>query len=115
MRRIHVLAAAILFSSLLRGCSTPEPATRAPGREPLVTSVRRIGVVGSVAARRAGASAYDGGWSIPFGKDEVLWVFDQTWFGSGDVTGAPGRSQSGLLAARADWRGGESTARWLGG
>jgi hypothetical protein len=77
--------------------------------------VRRLGVVGGVAARRVGASAYDGGWSIPLGRDELLWVFDETSFGAGDAPVAPARSQSGLLVSRADWRGAESTARWLGG
>src|SRR5262249_56441603 len=95
---------------------------RAPGPdhgEPVVRSVRRVGVIGSVAARRAGAISYGGGWSIPFGRDEMLWVFDDTAFGvrgvGGDDRVAPTRSHSALLASRSDWRGAGGSARWRGG
>jgi hypothetical protein len=127
------MAIALLLG--MGACARSEVPAASPPRqapEPFVKSVRRLGVVGKVAARAAHAIAYDGGWSIQLDSGELMWVFGDTFFGERgspdarlealfghwgplDLRVESSRSHSALLAPRLDWRGATQPSRWLGG
>src|SRR5262245_28301545 len=116
------MAIALLLG--LGACVQADVPTTSPPREaaePFVKSVRRLGVVGKVAAHGARAIAYDGGWSIRLGSGELMWVFGDTFFGERgspdarleaffgpwgplDLRVESSRSHSALLAPKLDWR-----------
>jgi hypothetical protein len=76
---------------LLAGCAGPAPApATAPDPLPAPVSAKRIGVLGSEVASRAGAILYDGGASVELPDGRTLWTFGDTFFGERGEPADPG-------------------------